>query len=419
MTQQKVNNFNLGLFLKTKIIVACGLTLIMLLPFRTYGASRCTNPVTDADAQKMCQSLISAVEAEKPIEEVTEQLVQFVLNKVNIEDKGTFGENDECYEVSRIQITLFCETEEKLILNEFKDIGEQKDQPVILVASCQTGERDDFKDIYASVFVQIFLKKIDSISIELSAGIYTLSPGESTDIKATLKCEECALKDKTVGFTSTGPGQISPEQPRTGAEGVATTEFTADKSGKTVVTAHYKNQKASIELNIIGSWDIIFTCYRYSKYNRWRSEVKFENIPLGPEWKKKLLDYSNLISEGTFTDTYVTCRSQIGLGPRYRGYSEGQPVWTLGIDVLPKDVVSKFEKVYPQETVKTDIVVLVFSNKWGSVTFHYAGGVYYLDYWKQIYISNEKLNEGKPFSIEFGDGILGYGGRIRFIPRHR
>jgi len=421
--------------------------MLILNCLHVMGQPQCQNPISEEYVNSLCEKMMSDFNNDLSPELVKNQIKEAVLSMVNTGDKGTFGREDGCYKATRIQINLFYETEEKVILDELINIGDHMNRPVILVKSCQKRDVRDEGERYASLSVQIFLEKIPPTSITIKADKSLLSSGESTDVEAKLLCGNCALDEKTVTFSIQGPGELDPLEQSTDSSGKAQTTYQAEEPGEALVTVRYEDQSASVSINTLCSWDL--ECHFFYKehhpkfddvkgnYNdRWQSDVRFDNVPLsklvmlnlygedseGTQYYMDYLDWmktpKNFKSQGTFYGANFAYYDGMDL---FRGSAKGKPVWILKIGMTADDITPGQDTPDDGEIKK----VLYVSIEQKSVMIHFSDKVdfstpYALKFKRYIKIPEEKVLAGKEFNLKFEDPPEGYlidGGEIRFIPR--
>jgi len=421
--------------------------MLILNCLHVMGQPQCQNPISEENVNSLCEKMMSDFNKALSSELVENQIKEAVLSVVNIGDQGTFGRADGCYEVSRIQINLFYETEEKVMLDELINIGDHMNRPVILAKSCQKRDVRNEEEHYASLSVQIFLKEIPMTSLSIKADRPMLLTGETTDVEAELLCGNCALDEKIVTFSIQGPGELHPLEQSTDSSGKAQTTYQAKEPGEAVVTVRCEDQSASVSINTLCSWDL--ECHFFykehhpvyddvkSNYNdRWQSDVRFDNVPLSKlvmlnlygedsEGTQYYMDYLEWMktpkifkSQGTFYGSNFTYYDGMDL---FRGSAKGKPVWILKIGMTADDITPGQDTPDDGEIKK----VLYVSIEHESVMIHFSEKVdfstpYALKFRRYIKIPEEKVLAGKEFALEFEDPPEGYlidGGEIKFIPR--
>ncbi len=421
--------------------------MLILNCLHVMGQPQCQSPISEENVNSLCEKMMSDFNNDLSPELVKNQIREAVLSVVNTGDQGTFGRADGCYEVTRIQINLFYETGEKVILDELIDIGDYLNRPVILVKSCQKRAMQNEEEHYASLSVQIFLKELPVTSLKIKADKSILSSGETTDVEAELLCGNCALNEKIVTFSIQGPGELDPLKQSTDSSGKAQTTYQAGNPGEAGLTVRYEDQSASVSINTLCSWDL--ECHFFYKehhpkfddvkgnYNdRWQSDVRFDNVPLSKlvmldlygedsEGTHNYMDYlewmktpKNFKSQGTFYGANFTYYDGMDL---FRGSAKGKPVWILKIGMTADDITPGQDTPDDGEIKK----VLYVSIEQKSVMIHFSEEVdfstpYALKFKRYIKIPEEKVLAGKEFTLKFEGPPEGYlidGVEIRFIPR--
>ena len=420
---------------------------LILNCLQVMGQPQCQNPISEEYVNSLCEKMMSDFNNDLSPELVKNQIKEAVLSMVNTGDKGTFGREDGCYEAARIQINLFFETEEKVMLDELINIGDHMNRPVVLVKSCQKRAMQNEEEHYASLSVHIFLKEMPVTSLSIKADKPLLSSGETTDVEAELLCGNCALSEKIVTFSIQGPGELNPLEQSTDSSGKAQTTYRADEPGEALVTVKYEGQSASASINTLCSWDL--ECHFFYKehhpvyddvkgnYNdRWQSDVRFENVPLSKlvmlnlygedsEGTQNYMDYLEWMktpktfkSQGTFYGANFTYYDGMDF---FRGSAKGKPVWVLKIGMTADDITPAQDT--PDDGEIKKVLYVSIENK--SVMIHFSEEVdfstpYALKFQRYIKIPEEKVLAGKEFSLEFEGPPEGYlidGGEITFIPR--
>ncbi|MBD3412905.1 MAG: hypothetical protein GF421_00540 [Candidatus Aminicenantes bacterium] len=421
--------------------------ILILIQFPVSGESQCQSPINDEKINRLCDQMMAGFQAGHLPNEVKNRITEEVLNHIKIGDQGTFGRVDGCFEAARIQVNLFYETEDKVMLDELIDLGDHRNRDIILVKSCQKRDAQDLGDDYASLSVQIFLRRISATSLKIKTGQSMLSVGDTTEVEAELLCGECALDEKIVDFSIQGPGDLNPLNQSTDSSGKAKTTYQATQQGEATISVRYQDQTASTALTTLYVWDL--ECHFYYKehhpefddvkgnYNdRWQSDVRFENVPLSrfvqmniveeePGSTQYYTDYLEWMklpktfqSQGTFYGENFTYYDGMDL---FRGYAKGKPEWILGIGITADDITPSQDTPDDGKLKK----VLVISLEHESVMVHYNEKVeiktpYPLRFQKRIKIPEEKILAGKPFTIKFEDPPGSYyidGGEIKCIPR--
>jgi len=421
--------------------------IIFLNCLQVMGQPQCRSPINEGEINDLCEEMISHFRKELSPELIKDEIKGAVLSSVNIGNQGTFGRADGCFEVTRIQIDLFYETGEKLMLDELVNIGDYKNQPVILVKSCQKRDVQDEREDYASLSVQIFLKDINASSLKIKPDRSVLSVGETIELEAELLCGDCAMDEKIVDFSIQGTGELDPLKKSTDSLGRAKTNYQATQQGEATVTVRYEDRIAETKLTTLCTWDL--ECHFYYKehhpefddvkgnYNdRWQSDVRFENVPISrfvqmnigeeePASTQSYMDYLEWMklsktfhSPGTFYGANFTYYDGMDI---FRGYTKGKPEWNLGIGITADDITPSQDTPDDGKLKK----VLVISMEQGSVMVHYHEKVeiktpYPLRFQRRIKIPEDKVLAGKPFTIQFEDPPEGYlinGGEIKLIPR--
>ena len=433
----KKNNRKIFLF----VFILC---LIHLL----HPSVKCENPITEEDIKRQCDRMIADFKIDTDPEIVAEQAVQVVLSKVNIGDKGTFG-LDNGYQVSRIQIALFCESDEKLFLDKLINLGDGHNREVILVKSCQKKDQDKPGNYYGTVSVQIFLKEIDENKIDMKADKTSIKPEESASISLKLSLADCPVKGKTITLKKRGPGSL-PNSVVTDENGEIKVQFKAGEGGKTKIEALYQKWSKTIEIitrpHPVWDMDCSIHYYQYHPkfprlidgYNdRWRSRVQFQEIPLiqmaktdftvgypesseNPEniklylkWLKIKKIYKN---QGSFYDSRFTCYDGETL---HYGKASGTPIWILGIGV-------QGEKLDFAEEEEKDIkMFIMLKMKPGTVmvSIDERAGVktpWPVRFELRIKFPKEKILAGEPFTLNLKEphGSISHENlEVRFTPK--
>jgi hypothetical protein len=340
------------------VVVRCWVSLILAASCQVFAADRCQKAVTDAVADAMCRHLLSAVKTSQPPAAIREGALRVVASQVEVGQTGTFGETDGCYEISRIQIRLFAESQNQKLVDEFIDLGDQLERDIIHVVESQIQDDTETEEYYVSASLQVFLKKSDAINIELSADLQNLEVGDSERLDARILCSRCPLSDREITFSTIGPGQIEPRHRTTGKDGRTWTTVTATGNGTVMVLASFLGYHAELELNVsrlVSTWDVTFTIsqsredrasnddLRYAE--RWTSEVRFEEIlftektpldqispldmfklhPLLTDREKKGPYYR---AEGVFSqEEYIDYWRKKNLKKHFKGRRQGEPTW--------------------------------------------------------------------------------------------
>ncbi len=419
------------------------LSLITLIQGRTI----CDNPLSEEEIKKQCDRMISGFKIDKAPESVAEQVVQAVLSKVNIGDKGTFG-LEKGYRVSRIQITLFCESEKKVLLDKLIDLGDHQNRDVILVKSCQNNDEGKAGDYYGTVSVHIFLEEIDENNIDINADKTVIKPEESATISVKLSQANCPLKGKTITLKKQGPGTL-PNSAVTDENGKAKVQFKAEEEGRTKIEALYQKQSKKIEIitrpYLLWNMDCHIHFYQYhpkypdlnSGYNdRWRSTVYFKDIPLtqltkadftagypesseNPENVKIYLKWLKIKKVYGNTDTFTDTRFTVYDGETlHYGRPGGKPEWILGIGVQAE----KLDFSEEEEGINMFIMVKM---KPGSVmvSINEKAGVktpWPVSFKLRIKFPKEKILAGEPFTLDLKEphGSISHKNlEIRFTPK--
>lgn len=287
-----------------KIIFTFRMPVLLILFFSVFifpgsklaGDEICKSPLSEDTFQRFCDQFVDDAKNGKNPDIVVNSISEAILNTVNIGNQGTFGKQ-ECYIVSRIQITLFCESDKGLIIEKFIDLGDKQDRKIIIVKSFQSRTDSESDNFYASISLQIFLKPSQEIFHTLTSTHDTLKYGERAEIKAIINCRGCPLKNKNINFELTGPGTLDQNQKLTGSDGESSVFLTAlEESGEIKIVSKYldENQNLfskSIFIKVQESllYDIkveidVDRDSKHRKIDRFKSTVTFNNIPI--EYKR-------------------------------------------------------------------------------------------------------------------------------------
>ena len=412
-------------------------------------ATHCDNPFTEEDISRQCDNMITNFKADTEPSLVIEEVIQAVLSQVNIGDKGTFG-LERGYRVSRIEIALFGESEEKLFFNELRNFGDQLNRNVILVKSCQGKDEDKPGDLYATASVQIFLEEIDERSIEMMARESVLRSGESSMVSIELSEAECPKKGEKITLRKEGPGQL-PDSVVTDNHGRVWTQFQAEEKGETKVEALYEGWRAGISITTLPLvlWDLDCDVYFWEfdpdfprtgwNDDHWRSKVKFVDLPLtqlaeadftavdpesaeGPSamnlYMKWLPIKKFYEGHGSFFDSRFTVFDGEVL---HHGKVKADPEWIIGFGTQTErfDYSQRLEEEEGLKTfilfkLKTGTVVVSVSEKAGVKT------PWSVRFERRFRFPTEEILFGEPFTINYeepGAGDIHSDVEIRFTPR--
>jgi hypothetical protein len=412
---------------KNKSIKKLFLPLFLLL-FITliYGKTICDNPLSEEEIKRQCDGMIASFKIDTNPENVAERVVKAVLSKVNIGDKGTFGK-DRGYRVSRIQITLFCESEKKLFLDKFIDLGDKQNRKIILVKSCQKDDRDKPGDYYGTVSVQIFLEEIEENKVDMKADKTSIKPEEVSTISIKLNMADCPVKGKTITLKKQGPGTL-PNSVKTDDNGEARVQFKAEKEGETSILAIYNGTSAEINIETSEElyWDVAVTVQYYREFTSsrgdfhsvkdWTSEVLFKDVfiplqsyslknftsqnlkelgTLVKYMEKRGLSNKLLSSKGKFTKEYFMQRKR---GRHFRGKRTGEPEWGFGASYSLREIPIS----------RSDSVIFFLSlpaTGVGGPVVRYEGDSfpYSIVFMQRCDIPLEKLRKKKPFTFDIED----------------
>jgi len=340
--------------------VWCSVSFMLIPLFAIQAETHCQKAVTDAVADSICRQLVDDAKNNQVPPAMIDSAVRSVAAIVSVGQRGTFGETDGCFEVSRVQIQLFCENLDGLLVDEFIDQGDGTDRQIIQVASCQIPETNDTNEYYASASVQVFLKNSDAVGLELSADRQKIEIGESAKMNARLMCEGCSLKNQEIFILSMGPGEVSSQNATTGEDGVAEVIFTATGKGTAMVSANNQENHAELEFQIsrlFSNWDVEITINEFdedrghndvlSYMERWTSEVEFQDVlfyeitPLDEQSPLDLLRLTQMSfgqkkkgpfykTQGRFTEEeYIDYWRKKNLKRNFRGKRKGEPLWIL------------------------------------------------------------------------------------------
>lgn len=412
-------------------------------------ATHCDSPFTEEDISRQCGNMISNIKADTEPSVVIEEVIQAVLSQVNIGDKGTFG-LERGYRVSRIEIALFGESEEKLFFNELRNFGDQLNRNVILVKSCQGKDEDQPGDLYATASVQIFLEEIDEHSIDMKATETVVHSGEASILSLRLKEAECPKKAETIILRKDGPGEL-PDSVVTDKFGRARTQFNGEEKGETKIEALYRDWRAEIQITTrpLVLWDLDCDVYYWEfdpdfprtgwNDDHWRSKVKFVDIPLtqlaeadftvvdpesaeGPSamnlYMKWLPIKKFYESHGSFFDSRFTVYDGEVL---YHGKVEADPEWIIGFGTQAERF-DYSQRLKEEEGLKTFIL---FKLKSDTVIVSISERAHVKTPWsvrfeRRFRFPTKEILFGEPFTINYeepGAGDFHSDVEIRFTPR--
>lgn len=367
-------------------------------------------PFPELNRETLLEKFSSLIEGGATPKQAFDQVANFIIQRAKgkrlIRDQG-----QSCYKVAGVNISMNYSVNRKKFPTLVKQVGVVRgaqDHVVIAFSYDRHGIKGgkEFQEIY-DVRGTIALRLSPPDELVLSSDKSKLRPGESATIIAKLMCGGYPMKMKEISFQWKGPGELSPINTSTGRDGIAETTFKAKEKGKAIVTAYYYDKlfgvkKASISLEIIEltHWDIeIITDYTAKmeyRVHSWGSQARFENIPLF-RWEPGLPPiFLYHESKGHFTYAKFSAYD----GEKYiMGVVQGDPIWCL--TVLPKR-----EELESGE-IKT--VVLGFGLPSLTITpaptvrITYPGHAHEgLEFFplEPLEIPFEKLEEGKPFSME-------------------
>jgi hypothetical protein len=407
-------------------------SIIFFTPIALRAADHCEKAVTDAFVESICRRLIDDTRVNQDPEAIVEATIQAVNERVGVGQLGTFGETDGCYEISRIQTRIFSETHEKAVVDTLIDQGDGLEREIIQVASSQIQEESENEEFFASVSIQVFLRKSDAIAVGLKADKRRLDVQEKARVTADLKCQECPLGKQEMVFASMGPGEITPQKVITDEDGEAELSFTATGRGTAMIVGSYRDHHAELEFQISrlsSNWDVDITIRDFYEdrsnndqlqyMERWTSEVEFRDVLFHESTYLDQLSPLDLLqltqssfgkdkkgpyyrSQGRFTEEeYIDFGRKKHLKRNFRGRRRGEPLWIMlpSIDChLESGLATKSE----------DCLVVLSIHLWEGLPREDPVRVYFEpDYYRRFRAFNfevkyplKKILDGQPFSVD-------------------
>jgi len=256
--------------------------LVAALAYQAIGAETAKEPPSNGcgdctplnlDFQGLCDTSAKKIRDGASPKQVMEAIKQEIRSQVPKETKRgirRLGEEaSRCYRVAKTDIHLSCERNGKSVANEdvflnYEAVdfsGNDPDVvPEVISADYKEGVQSasNHSEFFGRLTVVIYWKKTPIDQIVLTADKPFLSPGESTTVRARLVCGKSYLKHQQVHFAViSGPGSLKPRAASTGADAEATTQFTADEEGSSIIEARYEDVTEQIEIRTQGYlWDV-------------------------------------------------------------------------------------------------------------------------------------------------------------------
>jgi hypothetical protein len=184
---------------------------------------------------------------------------QFKRDVADVGDKGIY--KNQCKEVTGIDFDIGVEIEGNFV-SEFIREGEKANESIMFVytADCGTGQSAGG---YIDATVVIYYE-CTAPDLSVTADPSQVEQGESSTVKATLKCGSNPYPGQPIQFECFGDGEISSDQATTNPAGQAQTMYNApDKNGEATVKAYYdacageenaKTVMAGADIKVGNSW---------------------------------------------------------------------------------------------------------------------------------------------------------------------
>ncbi len=184
---------------------------------------------------------------------------QFKRDIANVGDKGIY--ENKCKEVTGIDFDIGVEIDGNWA-GDFIREGEKADESIMFVytAECGTGHTSGG---YIDATVVIYYE-CTAPALTVTADPSHVQQGESSTVKATLKCGALPYPGQTIQFECFGDGEITSDQAVTSPAGQAQTMYNApDRDGQATVKAYYDacegednaaTVQASATIDVGGGW---------------------------------------------------------------------------------------------------------------------------------------------------------------------